>query len=213
MSVISAIVALAGLFGAGAAYGDGDPASDVLVSQSMFVPIELSINRQTEQLQALLAEAARAGFKVRVAMIDSPRDLGTVTSLWRQPKLYSGYLGTELSLSFTGQVVVVMPNGIGVYPGRVAPTPSERTVAAELPAPGPGEGLVTGAIAAVERLAAAQGDPLATAGIRAPAGAPASGGAPTSTWLALGLGALLIALAWAASLRARPLGLGRRATA
>ena len=106
-----------------------------------------------------------------------------------------------------------MPNGIGVYPGRVAPTPSERTVAAELPAPGPGEGLVTGAIAAVERLAAAQGDPLATAGIRAPAGAPASGGAPTSTWLALGLGALLIALAWAASLRARPLGLGRRATA
>jgi hypothetical protein len=213
-AALLAIVALFAMARVTPARADGDPASDVLVTENVFVPIELSISRQTNELQSLLAAAARAGFPIRVALIDSPKDLGTVTSLWRNPVAYSHYLGTELSLAFPhGQVAVVMPNGIGVYAGGLAPTAAERAVAAQLPAPGSGAALVTGAIGAVERLATAEGHPLSPAAAGRSTRPPAPGGAATETWLALGLGALLIALAWAASLRARPLQLRRRAPA
>jgi hypothetical protein len=203
------IVALASGWHAPLALADGDPASDVLVSQSVFVPFELTINRQANELQALLASADRAGFPIRVALIDSPQDLGTVTALWRQPLEYARYLGTELSLSFAGQVAVVMPNGIGVYPGTIAPTAAERAVATRLPAPGGGTALVGAALDAVRRLAAAEGHPL-PASLRISA-RPAPAGRKSDAWLALVLGAVLVALAWGASLRARPLQSRRRA--
>jgi hypothetical protein len=209
---LTGIVALALGWHAPLALADGDPASDVLVSQSVFVPFELTINRETDELQALLAAADRAGFPIRVALIDSPQDLGTVTALWRQPLEYSRYLGTELSLSFGGQVAVVMPNGIGIDPGTITPTAAERAVAARLPAPGGGAALVGAAIEAVQRLAAAEGHPL-PAPLRASGPPPAPTGGQNAAWLALVLGAALVALAWAASLRARPLRLRRRAAA
>ena len=205
------IVALAAAFGVPGALADGDPASDVLVTENVFVPLELSITRQTELLSALLNSSAPAGFPVRVALIAAPDDLGTATALWRNPVGYSRYLGTELSLAFTGQVVVVMPNGIGVWPGRVAPTGAEQRVASELPAPGGGRALVAAAIAAVQRLAAAAGRPLALDGIRVTAPAAAASSSDATEWLVIGGGALLIALSWSASLRARPLQLWRRA--
>lgn len=211
--MVAAIVALAAAWGAAGALADGDPASDVLISQNVFVPLELNIDRQTELLGALLADSAKAGFPIRVALIDAPDDLGTVTALWRNPTGYSKYLGTELSLAFTGQVAVVMPDGIGVWPGRFAPTRAEAVVASQLPAPGSGTALVTAAIAAVERLAAAEGHPLSTTGIRVVAPAAASGSGQAAELLALGLGGVLILLAWGASLRARPLHRGRRAPA
>jgi hypothetical protein len=207
---VGLIVALAAGFGAPGALADGDPASDVLVTENVFVPLELSITRQTELLSALLSASA-SRFPIRVALIAAPDDLGTATALWRNPVGYSRYLGTELSLAFTGQVVVVMPNGIGVWPGRVAPTGAEQRVASELPAPGGGRALVAAAIAAVQRLAAADGHPLALDGIRVTAPAAAASSSDATEWLVIGGGALLIALSWSASLRARPLQLWRRA--
>ncbi len=212
-ATISAIVALAVAWGAAGAMADGDPASDVLVTQNVFVPYELSITRQTETLNALLAESARSGFPIRVALIAAPTDLGTVTSLWRDPVGYSRYLGTELSLAFHGQVAVVMPDGIGVWPGGVAPTRSEEAVAGRLRAPGGGAGLVTGAIAAVQRLAAAQGHPLSLAGVHVEAPVAPSGSSHLIEWLVFGIGAVLIAVCWGLSFRARPLDLRRRAAA
>jgi len=208
--VILAIVALGGLRGVSAARADGDPASDVLVTQSVFVPLELTITRQTNALEALLAASGRAGFPIRVALIDSAKDLGTVTALWRRPVAYARYLGTELSLAFHGQVAVVMPNGIGIDPGPIAPTAGERAVAAGLAAPGAGPALVTAAIAAVRRLAAAAGHPLPVAALRVAGPAPAASGSGASAWLALVAGAVLVGIAWGASLRARPLDLRRR---
>jgi hypothetical protein len=199
------IVAFLALGGATAALADGDPASDVLVTSELFLPYQLSVTRQTQELTALLERSAAAGFPIRVALIDAPDDLGTVGALWSRPRTYAGYLGYELSLSFRGQVLVVMPDGMGVYPGRIAPSAAERTVAGELPAPGSGPGMVGAAIAAVRRLAAAEGHPLSTSGLRVSvplAGRPSS---PIPQILALLLGAVLIALAWRASLRARPL--------
>jgi hypothetical protein len=50
-----------------------------------------------------------------VALIASPSDLGSVTALWRRPQSYADCLGQELSLVYGGPVLVVMPDGYGLY--------------------------------------------------------------------------------------------------
>jgi hypothetical protein len=106
---------------AGSAWADGDPASDVLYSQSVFLPQDAGTSsHQRAQLGAVLQAARRSGFHLKVALIASPADLGSVTELWRQPRNYAMFLGQELSLVYGGALLVVMPNGFGVY-GRGGP--------------------------------------------------------------------------------------------
>jgi len=200
---VAIIVALAAGFGASVARADGDPASDVLVTESVFVPWDAGISpAQEARLEGVLAAATRAGFPIRVAVIASTTDLGTVTPLWNDPRAYALYLGTELSLVYKGQVLVVMPDGIGVYPGARRPSEAEVAAAATLPAPG--RRLVSAAEAAVQRLAASAGHPISPSSVnvsvpRTPARSH------LVSWIALIAGLLLIALAWAASVAARPL--------
>ncbi|HXB65940.1 MAG TPA: hypothetical protein VNV42_13810 [Solirubrobacteraceae bacterium] len=99
-----------------AARADGDPASDVLVSESLFLPADagLSTARQA-QLEAALGDSQRAGYPLRVALIASPADLGSVGELWRRPQSYAEFLGDELSLVYRGTLLVAMPNGYGLY--------------------------------------------------------------------------------------------------
>jgi hypothetical protein len=218
LAAIIVILASAALITAPAAFADGDPASDVLVESVVFNPIDgVSLVSQA-RLEAVLKASARAGFPIRVALIASAKDLGTVTPLWGKPGPYAAYLDTELSLSFRGQVLVVMPSGFGLHgPARGPRAVSAAEVAVKAPAPGPGEQLATSALAAVPLLAAAAGHPIptsalaaaersATAGQKNVAGTSLSPGAV----VALLLGAFLIALAWWASLCARPLRLRRR---
>ncbi len=100
----------------GWALADGDPASDVLASQSLFLPADGGFKQSdAAQLSGLLAAAQRAGVPIRVALISTPADLGSVGALWRKPQPYAQFLGQELSQVFRGTVVVVMPNGVGTY--------------------------------------------------------------------------------------------------
>ena len=122
LAVTLAIVALAAAARAPSALADGDPASDVLVSAPLFLPPDagLTLHQQSE-LGALLEAAAKSGYPLRVAVIASPADLGSVTPLWRQPQSYAGFLGEELSLLYKGTLLVVMPDGFGLYgPGAAA---------------------------------------------------------------------------------------------
>jgi hypothetical protein len=212
-ALISVILAFTTVIAVPAALADGDPASDVLVSFQYFDPIDLSLPpATTAELSAVLSASSRAGFPIRVAMIASPMDLGTVTSLWRDPGAYAGYLQDELSNLFAGQILVVMPNGFGLHGpsgGAHAVTAAESSVRAL--APGPGAALARAALSAVPRLAAAAGHPipateLSTAlhAVARRQAAPA-GDASAEELLALVIGALMIAVAWAASLWARPL--------
>jgi hypothetical protein len=218
LAVITAILASAALIAAPAAFADGDPASDVLVESVVFNPIDGVSQASQAKLEAVLNASAKAGFPIRVALIASAKDLGTVTPLWNEPGKYARYLDTELALLYRGQVLVVMPSGFGLH-GRVhgPHAVSAAEVAVKAPAPGPGEQLATSALAAVPLLAAAAGHPIptsalaaaersATAGQKSVAGTSFSAGA----LVALLLGTFLIALAWWASLRARPLQLRRR---
>jgi hypothetical protein len=181
-----------------AARADGDPASDVLVTQPLFLSADAGLtSRQQAELAALLRAARREGFALRVAIIASPADLGSITELWHQPNNYVRLLGQELSRVYRGTLLVVMPNGFGLYgPARG----SSALSAARSGAPGPALGQA--AISAVGRLAAAAGHPLHVGAIPLQ-----STPSQTDFWaaLALAVGAVLIALAWVASIRARPL--------
>jgi hypothetical protein len=210
VGVITAILALAAAFAVPAAMADGDPASDVLVESRLFDPADLVVPQQQQQLLATLAASARSGFPLRVALIASQGDLGTATSLWNKPGEYARYLGTELSQLYHGQVLVVMPDGFGLYgPSTGANQVSAKEAAVRAPSPGQGARLAASALAAAPLLAAAAGHPIATADIHV-AVVPTTGATSVLPLIALIVGALLIVVAWVLSLRARPLEFRRR---
>ncbi len=182
------------------ARADGDPASDVLALQPLYLPSDANVpvNQQAE-LAALLAAARRSGYALRVALIASPTDLGSVTALWRLPQEYAQFLGQELSLVYRGTLLVVMPDGYGLY--RVGAGNAKQAGLSGVPAAGAQLGTAT--LAAIQRLAAASGHPLALSNVTAPTRPSAP---DTLSWIVFAIGAALIALAWTASLRARPLG-------
>ena len=145
----------------GVALGDGDPGSDVLVYQDLFVAGDagMSVSEQA-QLGSLLRAADTAGFPIRVAIISSPADLGAVTALWRKPQAYARFLGYELSLAYKQRLLVVMPNGFGFnWPGH---SPAAATPALSgITVGNGGSGLSAATAAAVRTLAAASGVRLA----------------------------------------------------
>jgi hypothetical protein len=200
-----AMLALAGARSPLRAQADGDPASDVLATQALFLPQDAAVpSRQAAQLAALLQEAARSGYPIRIAVIASATDLGSITELWNQPRSYAQFLGEELSLVYRGALIVVMPTGVGLYNVAGSVAAQHPVLAGATPRGAIGAAALTD----VRSLAAAAGHPLVQPSTTAPtATAPASSPIP---WIALAIGAMLVAVAWAASLRARPLGLAGR---
>jgi hypothetical protein len=206
------------------ALADGDPASDVLASQPLFLPTDGGYSpAQQIRLGGLLQSAQREGYPIRVAVITTPADLGSVGELWRMPGSYARFLGQELTLVYRGTLLVVMPNGLGVYRTGGSQVGQSRGSAplGSAPAAGappsltpdrPGTSLVVAAADAVEQLAAAAGHRLAPGPAKAPrSSGSALGSVDLGSWLALAAGAALITLTWAASLRARPPARLRRA--
>jgi hypothetical protein len=198
------MLALATAWSSGVARADGDPASDVLVTQPLFLPHDAQLAAgQQAQLVGLLQEAARSGYPIRVALVASATDLGSVTELWRQPQRYALFLGQELSFVYRGPLLVVMPDGVGLYHVSSVAARGAQAHAA------PGVNLATAAIAAVQALSAAAGHPHALPSASSTAGG-SSGGGSAAPWIAFAAGVILVAAAWMASLRARPLTLRRR---
>ena len=176
------VVVLAAMVPASVAHADGDPGSDVLVYQPLFLGADSGVPiSQQSQLGGLLRSAAHQGFPVRVAIISSRNDLGAVTGLWRQPRNYARFLGLELSLSYKGRLLVVMPNGIGFnWPGHSS-ADAYRTLEKVSIKPG-GGGLAAAAQTAVRSLAT-------DAGIELTVPAPASGSGGGSGSAGSGTGA------------------------
>jgi hypothetical protein len=195
-------LALAAGWFATSARADGDPASDVLATQSLFLPQDAGIPvAQQNQLTALLAGAATGGYPLRVAIIASSTDLGSVTELWRQPQTYARFLGQELSFVYHGPLLVVMPNGFGLE--TLNPTArADPSALAGVRFPPGGAGLGTVALTAIQRLADASGYSVSIPG--ATATTTASGSVHTTAAIAFAIGAAVIFVAWGASLRARP---------
>ena len=196
------ILALATGSFAASARADGDPASDVLATQSLFLPQDAGIPlSQQNQLTALLGAAASSGYPLRVAIVDSRTDLGSVTELWREPQTYARFLGQELSLVYHGPLLVIMPNGFGLVSLNPA-VPADPSALAGVRIPAGGAGLGTVALTAIQRLADASGHSVPIPAATATSIAPGSGDVVPA--IAFAIGAVLIVVAWGASLRARP---------
>jgi hypothetical protein len=149
---------LAGL-AATAARADGDPASDFLVTDDVFIPYYGKVPAaEAHQLTKLVANANARGYRIKVALIANPYDLGSVTSLWREPQRYAQFLGQELLFVYKGRLLIVMPNGYGIYDAN-EPVTAERKLLERLPPPG-GDVAAAGGVG-VRRLAAARGIELA----------------------------------------------------
>jgi hypothetical protein len=142
------------------ARADGDPASDVLIGENVFYPSTASVSPGLQStLNAETAAASREHFPIKVALIPSRADLGSITSLFGQPQKYADFLDVEISYLHIKQLVlVVMPGGYGVSGLDRPATLAARSLTK--PAGSQSNDLARAAITAVAKLASAAGHPI-----------------------------------------------------
>ena len=151
------IVVLAALVVVAPARANGDPASDVLPVNQVFLPFEAPISKQAaDELNKTVASASSKGYKIRVAVIAFSGDLGTARSLWGHAQSYAKFLGAELAFAYTGRLLIAMPSGFGFYNGK-KPVANELRVLKHVPRGKIPTALTQSAAAAVRALAAADG--------------------------------------------------------
>jgi opacity protein-like surface antigen len=168
MKRLAAVAVLAALLAVPAARADGDPASDYLLGQQVFFPYDLKVSSETQQsLVALVNEANSKGYTIRVAMIWSSYDLGSVPGLWRKPQDYARFLGAELRYVYKNRLLIVMPNGFGFYHQK-KPTTEEYATLGKITVAAGANGFVDATREAVTQLAADNGVKLT--GATAPRG-------------------------------------------
>jgi hypothetical protein len=205
------------------ARADVDPASDVLLLQDVFVPYHPKVcSAAANALRTLTKESKKAGYRVRVAIIGSRKDLGGAPQLFNKPKSYAIFLGAELGVyggsNYTTKLalLVVMPAGVALARSATAaeqlhppPLPPDIvgnfapqvTPIVEIPPALKGvtvppnadnNQLARVALAAIPKLAKAAGHPIKAAAV--PASAKCSGGGISSTALIFGAPILLLIL-------------------
>jgi hypothetical protein len=191
------------------AMADGDPASDVLLFQPAFFPYAAPSSGAKAELLGAVAAARKAGLTIRVAVIQSRRDLGANPELYAKPQLYARFLDAELrSARYFGALAVVMPQGFGVAPGgrlthggkRFVPRPLGPLLRAVKPLTPPRstdpDTLTAAGVSAVKAISAAAGHPITGRITKVPppgAGSSGSGSPFTSIGLAGGLGLAALA--------------------
>jgi len=167
-----------------AALADGDPASDILIAQQLFYPYYSNTPKQgVEQLKTTVAAANKAGYPIRVAVITSPYDLGSVSALWGKPQPYARFLSLELAFVFKGPLLIVSPGGYG-YVDATKPVPSKLALVRTVPIGKGNEGLVESADKAVRALAA-------KAGYTLPPPAHESGGGSSTDTIVIAIAAVV----------------------
>ena len=140
---------------AGAAQGDGDPASDVLYVQDVFVPYPPPPKDTVAALKRNVATAYARHYRVKVAVVATAPDLGAVPELFNKPKAYAKFLGQEISAIFVGPLVIVMPAGFGVYDGGRSTAAEERVLGSLEIGGTSADALTTTAAVAVQKLTTA----------------------------------------------------------
>jgi hypothetical protein len=116
--VVLLMLALGVLFTPALARADGDPASDVLYLQDVYLPYQHPSADAASDLSAAVTAANTAGYRMKVAVIASQEDLGLVGSLYGQPRVYARFLGAEVQSFFSGHLLIVMPQGFGIWFNR-----------------------------------------------------------------------------------------------
>ena len=146
-----------------AARANGDPASDVLITNQVYIGPEVPIsNADRDALVKTVAAANERGYPIRVALIPFTSDLGTAVSLWGRPRDYAKFLGSELAFVYTKPLLIAMPSGFGVYHRNKPVTKEQRVLTRVRPGKTPAE-VAQQTTKAVRALAAADGITLPAA--------------------------------------------------
>jgi hypothetical protein len=111
--LLGVALAIGILASASSALADGDPASDFLSARDYFTPFPPPSAQATSSLLSAIDAVKARGDRVKVAVIATKTDLGSVPSLYGQPAAYAKFLATELSAFYRGPLLVVMPAGFG----------------------------------------------------------------------------------------------------
>jgi hypothetical protein len=122
---------LCSLLFAVSASADGDPASDYLIQQDVFLPYPAPPTSAAKQLNAAVAGVAAKGDRVKVAVIATAQDLGSVPGLFGQPQAYAKFLGTEIAFVYKGPLLIVMPAGLGFYDNGADDAAADSTLAGQ----------------------------------------------------------------------------------
>jgi hypothetical protein len=144
-----------------AAAANGDPASDVLLQSKIYFPTQRVGIAEAAALHKVVDTANAKGYPIRVALIKDPTDLGTVPNLLDKAQQYAEFLGPEIRFAYKGDLLVVMPNGLGLTTTDPTPPPKGAIAGMQVEAGGSPDGLAQTAGEAVTRLAAAAGHPIA----------------------------------------------------
>jgi hypothetical protein len=151
------LTAAAALLAVPAAHANGDPASDVLLTQKVYFPLDATLSDSDREALLKTVDAANErGYKIRVALIPFTSDLGTAVPLWGHPQRYAKFLASELAFVYAKRLLIVQPSGFGIY-NHGKPVAKEQRVLAKVPVGKAPAALTQSATAAVRALAAAEG--------------------------------------------------------
>jgi hypothetical protein len=150
------------------AHANGDPASDVLLQQDVYYPYAPpAFERLREALDRLLARTREAGYPVKVALIQTPTDLGDLARRFGDPQAYARELKDELTRLRHGapasgplHLLVVDPSGLG---GTGLGARADKALSeVDVNDAAQSDGLVQAALRAIPRLAALNGTRVTT---------------------------------------------------
>jgi hypothetical protein len=163
--VLAVAAVLAGT-AAGTARADGDPASDVLLTDDVFLSYQSPYgSAEGRALEALAKQAKKQGFPMRVAVITQLADMGSVGGLYGKAQRYADFLASEITFVYRGTLVVTMngkPGGFGVHGPGATPAARRALARMKLPSSSPTAAeLARAAAVAMQRVAAASGHQLA----------------------------------------------------
>jgi hypothetical protein len=188
LPVLAVVAALA--IAPPAAEADGDPASDVLLLQDVYLPYSPGVpGPLARTITNLLKTTRKAGFPLKVAIVADAKDLGAVPQFFGKPQQYAPFLQSEIAFNSKRPLLVVMAAGYGA---AALPKGSETGLQGlDPPKSANGDDLGRAAIAAIVKLSAAAGHPVPAPKVPSAGG---GGGGSTSPLIVFGVPVALLAL-------------------
>src|SRR3954471_15302910 len=155
---LATVVLLAVLAIPPAAHADGDPASDVLLLQDVYLPYQPVVPKPVaDALTRTVKQLRKEGYPLKVAVIATKTDLGTVPQFFGRPAAYAPFLESEIKFNKAKPLLVVMEAGYGA--AAMAPKLASSVSGLEKPSSGNADALGRSALDGVLKIAAAAGHP------------------------------------------------------
>ncbi|MDX6698222.1 MAG: hypothetical protein QOE65_1619 [Solirubrobacteraceae bacterium] len=205
---VALLTTLAALAAAAPAHANGDPPSDVLPFEDLYLPALTPSQKAADGLRKTVDRARAAGYPLKVAVIQAEVDLGPLAAAFTKPQQYADYLVTELprhtANTVGARILVVTPSGAGI--AGVPFSPGERRAARTIRVStgATSDQVVTATQDTIQRMAKAAGKPIGSG-----KGAGGSGGGAVAAVL---IGALVLAAALAGLAARRRASRGDAAT-